>query len=262
MQPLLEFTCQHVSQTYTTNKGSVLALEEVNLQVAAQEFLCIVGPSGCGKTTLLKLIAGIQSPTAGTIHFSSAPPPNSPRCSMVFQEHGLFPWMNLLDNVAFGLETQGVAKNVRHERARGWLEKMGLAAFAHSYPHELSGGMRQRAALARAFLTDAPILLMDEPFGALDAQMRLLLQSELLQLWSEQRKTVVYVTHDIEEALLLGDRVLVMSRRPGRLLAEYAVPFARPRTLQNLNQPEVLDLKWKIWQIIEVEVRQALTANQ
>ena len=254
----LEFTCTQLSQSYAARGGVVVALDPIDLQVAQHEFLCIVGPSGCGKTTLLKLISGIQQPSNGSIVFASPPPTHAPRSAMVFQEHGLFPWMTVLDNVAFGLETQGVGKAERRKAALVWLEKIGLLAFASNYPHELSGGMRQRAALARAFLTDAPLLLMDEPFGALDSQMRLLLQAELLQQWTENRKTVVYVTHDIDEALRLGDRVLVMSRRPGRILADYPIAIPRPRTLQSLGHVDVLDLKWKIWQIIEAEVQQGL----
>jgi NitT/TauT family transport system ATP-binding protein len=254
----MEFSLQGISKYYPTRKGSVLALDQMFLQAEAHEFLCIVGPSGCGKTTLLKLIAGIQHPSAGSVQFAGPPPKNAPRCAMVFQDHGLFPWMNILDNVAFGLETQGVALPIRRQAAKHWLENIGLGTFTGHYPHELSGGMRQRAALGRAFLANAPILLMDEPFSALDAQMRLLLQAELLQCWAEKRQTVVYVTHDIDEAILLGDRVLVMSRRPGRILEEYRVPLSRPRTPQNATQQEVITLKWKIWQTIQAEVQPIL----
>jgi NitT/TauT family transport system ATP-binding protein len=164
--------------------------------------------------------------------------------------------MTILDNVAFGLETQGVAEAVRRREAARWLDTMGLGAFARNFPHELSGGMRQRAALGRAFLADAPILLMDEPFSALDAQTRLLLQTELLHCWAEKRQTVVYVTHDIDEAIMLGDRVMVMSRRPGRILEEYRVPLSRPRTLQAATHPDAVTLKWQIWQRIQAQVEQ------
>jgi NitT/TauT family transport system ATP-binding protein len=232
-----------------------LALEEITLRVESNEFLCIVGPSGCGKSTLLRLIAGIQSPSAGKIEFTQPAPKKAPRCAMVFQDHGLFPWLNIQDNVAFGLETQGVAVPERLASARRWLENIGLLAFAKHYPHELSGGMRQRAALGRAFLANSPILLMDEPFSALDAQMRLFLQTELLQYWADKRQTVVYVTHDIDEAILLGDRVLIMSRRPGKILEEHRVPLSRPRTPQDITRPEVSDLKWRIWKTLQSEAQ-------
>jgi len=252
---MMEFSCQSISRVYPSRQGMVTALDKLTLHVDSNEFLCIVGPSGCGKTTLLKLIAGIQSPSVGTIQFTQPAPKQAPRCAMVFQDHGLFPWMSILDNVAFGLETQGIPIAERRESARRWLATIGLTAFARHYPPELSGGMRQRAALGRAFLTNSPILLMDEPFSALDAQMRLFLQSELLQYWAEKQQTVVYVTHDIDEAILLGDRILVMSRRPGRILEEYRVPLSRPRALQDMTRPEAADLKWKIWKTIQSEAQ-------
>ncbi|MFN2299997.1 MAG: ABC transporter ATP-binding protein [Anaerolineales bacterium] len=255
----MEFSCRQISKTYPSRNGHITALEGLSLDADTHEFLCIVGPSGCGKTTLLKLIAGILPPTKGVIHFEKPAPQRKPRCSMVFQDHGLFPWMTVLDNAAYGLEAQGVPPADRRREAARWLRSMGLEPFARNYPHELSGGMRQRAALGRAFLADAPILLMDEPFSALDAQMRLLLQTELLQCWAEKKQTVVYVTHDIDEAIMLGDRVLVMSGRPGRILEEYPVPLARPRTLQAASRQEAVDLKWQIWQTIQTEV-QTITA--
>jgi NitT/TauT family transport system ATP-binding protein len=251
----MEFSCNQITKVYPSSSGRVVALEHLEIYADSHEFLCVVGPSGCGKTTLLKLIAGIQSPTSGKIQFDRPLPARVPRCAMVFQDHGLFPWMTVLDNVAYGLEAQGVPLSDRRREAGQWLKNTGLNSFSRSYPHELSGGMRQRAAIGRAFLADAPILLMDEPFSALDAQMRLLLQSELLQAWAEKKQTVVYVTHDIDEAIILGDRVLVMSRRPGRILEEYRVPLPRPRTLHSATQPEAVALKWKIWQTIEAEVQ-------
>jgi NitT/TauT family transport system ATP-binding protein len=250
----MEFLCSKISKIYQSSNGRVAALQNLDVQADSHEFLCIVGPSGCGKTTLLKLIARIQSPSSGSIVFENPAPIRAPRCAMVFQDHGLFPWMTILDNAAYGLEAQGVPALERRMQAIQWLKKMGLAPFYCNYPHELSGGMRQRAALGRAFLSDAPILLMDEPFSALDAQTRLLLQTELLHCWAEKRQTVVYVTHDIDEAIMLGDRILVMSRRPGRILDEYQVPLSRPRTLQAAAHPEAVTLKWQIWQRIQAEV--------
>jgi NitT/TauT family transport system ATP-binding protein len=182
-----EFSCLSLSKIYTSRQGPVAALEGLTLHADSNEFLCIVGPSGCGKTTLLKIIAGIQIPSQGTLRFTQPAPRKVPRCAMVFQDHGLFPWLSIVDNVAFGMETQGVPKPERLAKSLDWLASMGLAAFSRHYPHELSGGMRQRVALGRAFLSNSPILLMDEPFSALDAQMRLVLQTELLQYWANKR---------------------------------------------------------------------------
>jgi NitT/TauT family transport system ATP-binding protein len=248
-----EFSCLSLSKVYPSRQGTVSALEGLTLHAENNEFLCVVGPSGCGKTTLLKIIAGIQPPTSGSLLFAQPAPRNAPRCAMVFQDHGLFPWLTIIDNVAFGMETQGISKTERISKSFRWLKRMRLEAFARHYPHELSGGMRQRVALGRAFLSNSPILLMDEPFSALDAQMRLILQTELLQYWAEQRQTVVYVTHDIDEAILLGDRVLIMSSRPGKILKEHRVPLSRPRVPQDIARPNVTKLKWQIWKTIQAE---------
>jgi NitT/TauT family transport system ATP-binding protein len=177
---------------------------------------------------------------------------------LVFQEHGLFPWLTVLDNVAFGLEARGESKHNRRQKALGFLEQVGLASFACSFPHELSVGMRQRAAIARAVLVNPELLLMDEPFSALDAQSKLVLQEELLRLWKVHQQTVMYVTHDIEEAVLLGDRILVMSGRPGRIREEIRVPLNRPRDLRDREQAAVREIAWHIWKIIEGQVRQNL----
>jgi NitT/TauT family transport system ATP-binding protein len=252
------FECQHLCKVYQTRTGVVPALEDVSFSVGEQEFVCVVGPSGCGKTTLLKLIAGLLKPTAGQVIFDTPSADNRPRSALVFQEHGLLPWMSVLDNVAFGLEMQGVGRDERRDRARAFIEKVGLAPFAHSYPHELSVGMRQRVGIARAFVADSQILLMDEPFGSLDAQTRLVLQEELLRIWKEHQKLVVYVTHDIEEAVLLGDWVLVMTGRPGSIREESPIPLGRPRDLSASEQPEVMEIKWHIWKMLEDEVRKSL----
>lgn len=250
--------CCQLGKEFKTRQGQVIALEGVTFSVADGEFVCIVGPSGCGKTTLLKLIARLQQPTSGTIAFDTNPADGQPRTAMVFQEQGIFPWMTVLDNVAFGLEMQGVGRQERHYQAHTFIEKVGLADFAHNYPHQLSGGMRQRVALARAFLADPQILLMDEPFGALDAQTRLVLQEELLHIWTEHQKMVVFVTHDIQEAVLLSDRVLVMSGRPGRVLEEITIPLERPRNLTARDRPDVVEVKWHIWKMLEDQVRRDL----
>lgn len=254
----IALTCEHVSRVYAGQQGEISALEDVSFQVRASEFLVVVGPSGCGKSTLLKLIAGLLNPTAGTIRFQMENETDCPRTAMVFQEHGLFPWMTILDNVAFGLEMRGIARPARTAQTHTFLKQMGLDGFANAYPHELSVGMRQRAALARAFLTNPQCLLMDEPFSALDAQSKLVLQDELLRIWKAHRKTVIYVTHDIEEAVLLGDRVLLMSGRPGRVREEIPIPLERPRDLHDRDDPRVREITWHIWKAIESDVRRSL----
>ncbi len=247
---------------YASRQGAVLALEGVSFGVGEGEFICIVGPSGCGKTTLLKLIAGLLRPSAGEVTFAGGPVNHAPQTALVFQEHGLFPWLTVLDNAAFGLEAQGIALSERRRLALAFIERLGLGLFAHSLPHELSVGMAQRVGIARAFVAGAPILLMDEPFASLDAQTRLVLREELLSIWQEQHKTVVYVTHDVEEAILLGDRLLVMSGRPGRIREEVPITLARPRGQVGDEQRQVAEMKWHIWQMLESEVRRGLQIAQ
>jgi NitT/TauT family transport system ATP-binding protein len=233
-------------------------LEGVSFSVRPSEFVCVVGPSGCGKSTLLKIIAGLLEPTAGRVMFEGGVVSGGPRGGLVFQEHGTFPWMTVVDNVAFGLEMRGIGRSDRRERAMEYIQRVGLAAFADHYPHELSVGMRQRVGIARAFVADAPMLLMDEPFGSLDAQTRWVLQGELLRIWTEHRKLVVFVTHDIEEAVLLADRVLVMTGRPGRIREEIRIPLERPRNLPR-DQQRIGEITWHIWQLLEQEVRSGLS---
>lgn len=252
------FRCHHVSKTYALPSGEVVALDDLDFSVNEHEFICIVGPSGCGKTTLLKIIAGLLQPDSGEMIFAENSDTLHPRTAMVFQDLGLFPWMSVRDNVAFGLETRGVERSERYARASELLDKVGLSQFINSYPHQLSGGMRQRVAILRAFLTDPRILLMDEPFGSLDSQTRLVMQEELLRIWKEQRKTVIYVTHDIDEAILLGDRVLVMSGRPGSIQADIPIDIPRPRKITLRDQPEFIKVRKQIWKMIEAEVRQEL----
>jgi NitT/TauT family transport system ATP-binding protein len=253
------FACESVGFSYPTKHGMIDALQDVSFSASGHEIVSVVGPSGCGKTTLLKLLAGILAPTAGTIRFSPDVDGSRPRRALVFQDHGVFPWLRVVDNVAFGLEMQGVGAAERRQRARTFLERVGLDEFADRHPHELSVGMRQRVGIARAFVSDFPILLLDEPFGALDAQTRLLLQEELLGIWQGERKLAVFITHDIEEAILLGDRVLVMSGRPGRILEQIPVPLPRPRALAAPDRPEVTEIKWHIWHHLEKEARRQLS---
>jgi len=252
------FTCSELQKTYATRSGPVLALASLTFSVHDHEFVCIVGPSGCGKTTLLKLIAGLIAPSSGRIEFGAPAANGAMRTALVFQEHGLFPWMSVLDNVAFGLERRPLTREQRRFRAREFIAKVGLAKFADNYPHELSVGMRQRVGIARAFVADPGILLMDEPFGSLDAQTKLVLQEELLRIWSAQRKAVVYITHDIEEAVLLGDRVLVMTGRPGRIREDISVPLSRPRDLLDRDHPAVQQIRRHVWGLLESEVKTSL----
>ena len=251
----MSFECRKLSKLFSTRDERVAALQDVTFRVEEHEFICVVGPSGCGKTTLLRLLSGLLQPTSGEIVFHGPLRDGRPNAALVFQQHALFPWMTTLDNVAFGLEMQGVARSERRRRALDMIHEVGLAPFARRYPHELSMGMQQRANLARAFLADPDILLMDEPLGSLDAQTKLLLQQELLRIWKERRKVVLYVTHDIREAVLLGDRVLVMSGHPGTIREDIRVPLGRPRDLTYVDTPEAMRIVRHIWTAIEDEVR-------
>lgn len=258
LKNIITFECKNLYKAYLTRNGPILALEDITFGVKNQEFVCIVGPSGCGKTTLLKLTAGLLKPTSGQIIFNSNLSENQQRTALVFQEHGLFPWMTVLDNVGFGLETKGLSRKERREYILPIIEKVGLASFINHYPHELSIGMRQRVGLARAFVVNPQMLLMDEPFGSLDAQMKLLLQEELLKIWKDDQRSILYVTHDIEEAIFLGDRILVMTSRPGHIREEIHIPFHRPRDLSIKEQPDFTEINWHIWKILEEEVRKSL----
>ena len=267
---MTRLACEAVGYTFSNSDRQIAALDGVTFAAGGHEIVSVVGPSGCGKTTLLKLLAGLLRPTSGTIRFDgegAAERGGNGRSgavgglpnALVFQEHGVFPWLTVVDNVAFGLEMRGVGADERRERACAFLGRVGLLDFGGRYPHELSSGMRQRVGIARAFVSGAPILLLDEPFGALDAQTRLLLQQELLEIWQQDRKLAVFVTHDIEEAILMGDRVLVMSGRPGRILEEIRIPLARPRSLAAPDRPDITEMKWHIWNHLETEARRQLS---
>jgi len=222
--------CTGVGKIYPGKSGDVEALRGVDLACGTGEFVCLLGLSGCGKSTLLQLIAGLERATAGTIAINGRPIDGpSAETSIVFQDHGLFPWMTVERNVAFNMKARGVPARERREQAAIFLEMTGLTAFRDRYPHELSGGMRQRVGIARALTTRPKALLMDEPFGALDAQTRGNLQEELLRIWEGQRTTVVFVTHSIDEAVFLADRIAVFSARPGRISAIVKVDLPRPR---------------------------------
>ena len=236
--------------------GETPALRGVSMAINSGELVALLGPSGSGKTTLLRILAGLDTQTGGTLKIEA---PGWPvQNAMVFQESGLFPWMSVETNVGFGLMTRGVPTAEMATRVDAALKLVGLTKFRRHYPHQLSGGMRQRSAIARAFVTDPGMLLMDEPLAALDAQNRVILQAELVRIWEQTRKTVIYITHSIEEALLLGDRTVVMTAQPGRIKEIIDVPFPRPRDLITLSaSPEFGRLKLAIWQVLEDEVMRA-----
>jgi NitT/TauT family transport system ATP-binding protein len=245
----LQIICRNVGVEFLRNAQAFRAVSALDLELPALEFVTIVGPSGCGKTSLLRAIAGLI-PHTGSIQKIGQP--EAGPVLMVYQEQSLFPWMTALDNAAFGLKAQGVEQGERRRRAGEMLEHIGLSGRLDTYPKDLSLGMKQRVAVARAFLSKPSLLLMDEPFGALDAQTRLLLQQELLHVWEHHRVTVLFVTHDVEEALLLSDRVAVMRQGPGRIVSEVRVPFARPRTAGLAVTSEFLDLKRRLFDTIGI----------
>jgi NitT/TauT family transport system ATP-binding protein len=250
-----------LSKEFRTPRGVVHALDGVDLTIGRGEFLCIVGPSGCGKTTLLNILGGLDTASAGTVRFD-VELTGRPLRSIVFQEQGVFPWMTVLDNAAFGLMARGVPKSERHQIARALLGRMGLARFEQAYPRELSGGMRQRVNLARAFANDPEVLLMDEPFASLDEQTKLILQDDLLQVWEGSRKTVVFITHSLDEAVRLGDRVVVMTARPGRIKATIPVDLPRPRDVFAIaNDEHFVRLHGQVWQFLREEVLAAREAE-
>ena len=248
----------HVSKSFPSGTRTVRALEDFSLTVEEGEFLCIVGPSGCGKSTFLRILAGLTELNSGEVRILQGQDSEKPLTSVVFQEYAIFPWKTVVENVAFGLKMRGIDLKKRHTQAMDWLAKVGLLDFAQAYPFQLSGGMKQRVSIARAFANDPDVLLMDEPLGALDAQTRAVLQEELLRIWEQDRKTVVYITHSIEEALLLGDRVVLMTARPGMFKAEYKVSFPRPRHYRLTSTPEFGELSYRIWEALQMEVRTAM----
>ena len=238
---------RNLSKTYESRDGNVVALQDVSLKVTDSEFVSILGPSGCGKSTLLRILDGLASADSGQVLMDGKPieRPTQER-GFVFQAFNLFPWRTVRGNIEFGMEIKGVPKNQRLSVAQRLIELVGLQGFDRKYPYELSGGMQQRVGIARALAIDPAVLLMDEPFGALDAQTREDMQDELLRIWAAARKTVLFVTHSIEEAIYLSDRVLIMTPRPGRVLAVLDVPFDRPRSESHRTLPEFSALRHEI----------------
>jgi NitT/TauT family transport system ATP-binding protein len=242
----------------TKSFGGLTAIDRVSLDIAPGEFFMIVGPSGCGKTTLLRILAGLETATSGTIEIDVPAGSRKPDNSMVFQGDSIFPWMTVRQNAGYGLRMRKLPAKTIREVVGHYLDRTGLTRFADYYPHQLSGGMRQRVAIARAFANDPHILLMDEPFSALDAQNKLLLQEELLHIWDENKKTVVFITHSVDEAVLLGDRVMVMTAQPGRLKQFVQIGLKRPRNIMELQgAPEYGELVHRIWTSLRDEVQRA-----
>lgn len=254
---------QNLHHVYHSGLSSVPALAGVDLTVNDGEFVALLGPSGCGKSSLLRIVAELLRPTGGTvrIHSSTGEDNGRPKTALVFQEYALFPWRTVLDNVAFSLEMRGVPRDDRLALSQDVLTRVGLQAFAHAYPHQLSGGMRQRVGIARALAAQPEVLLMDEPFGALDAQTRTVLQEELLRVWEIERKTVLYVTHSIDEAVYLADRVVLLTARPGRVKAGYCVELPRPRSMEMRGWSSYTKLSLDIWSALKEEVETAM-ANE
>lgn len=251
---MAKIVIQNLTKTYSG--GKVVALQEINLEVRSNESLCILGPSGCGKTTLLRIVDCLIPRDRGEILLDGEPV-NAPRpdVAMVFQHFGLFPWKNLQENIAYGLVLRGKTKEEIHETVGRYIQLMGLTGFEKSYPYQLSGGMQQRAGLARALAISPSLLLMDEPFGALDAQTREMMQEELLRILDTEKKTMIFVTHSIDEAILLGDRIVMMSRRPGRIRDILPVEIPRPRKIISVrSHSRYIELRNSIWEMLKQDI--------
>ncbi len=247
---------RHVSKAFPHNGGTIEALQDISVTIAPGEFVCLLGPSGCGKSTIIHLIAGLERPTSGTVTVDGRPVEYpDPSRTVVFQEAALFPWLSVLGNIEFGLRMTGVPKATRRARAMEYIKLVHLSRFIHAYPHQLSGGMKQRVAIARALALQPDVLLMDEPFAALDAQTRAVLQNELLEIWELARPTIIFVTHNVREATGLADRVVVMSARPGRVREVERVTVPRPR---HAEDPVLLAHQHKILGLLGEEIEQVL----
>lgn len=232
----MSIVVKNISKSFLTKHKETHTLDHVNLKIKTGEFVCVLGPSGCGKSTLLNIIAGLEGASEGQIFLNDQEVKGpGPDRAMMFQEAALFPWLRVLDNVEFGMKMTGIAKEARREKALKYLKMVHLTKFQNSFVHELSGGMKQRVALARALTLDSEVLLMDEPFAALDSQTKKILQIELQRIWLETKKTIIFVTHNVEEAVLLADRVVVMTANPGQIKSEFRIQLSRPRELENID---------------------------
>lgn len=230
-------------------------LEDIDVTVSDVEFVSLLGPSGCGKSTLLSIIGGLEQADSGTVKFTNLPPGHSGKVTnMVFQEYALFYWMRVMENITYGLKIRGVSPEERRRIAEKYIELMGLKGFEKAFPYQLSGGMRQRVAIARVLANNPPIMLMDEPFASLDAQNRTLMQMELQRIWEREKKTVVFVTHSIEEAIILSDRIIVMTARPARVKGIVSVELSRPRAIQSREDSRFAELYGHLWTMISEEL--------
>lgn len=255
----MRLSIQNVNKVYSRpGKESTVVLENVSLEVSAEEFLVIVGPSGCGKSTLLGMVAGLVPATSGQITFMDVPDGYEPRTGVVFQEHALFPWRTVQKNVEFGLEHFDLSKNDRKARAKTFIDMVGLSGFEQRFPHQLSGGMRQRVGIARALAIEPDLLLMDEPLSALDAQVRLLMQEELLRIWQQHRQKTLYVTHNISEAVALADRVVVLSRRPGKVVEILRIEVPQSDRSLPAHHLQMAEYERRIWELIRADAQRAL----
>lgn len=255
----MKLQIDNISKNFTTTSGKELSvLEDINLNINEEEFVALVGPSGCGKSTLLNITSGLLEPTSGTVKFTHVAAGYEPRMSIVFQETGLFPWRNVHDNIAFGLETAGIKADEKEKRIAHYIELVGLKGFEKSFPHQLSGGMRQRVGIARALAIEPDLLLMDEPFSALDAQTRTIMQEELVTLWEKTRLTTLYVTHNIQEAVMLADRVVLLSRRPGKVSKILTINIPRADRDKPEHTDEIAEFVRIIWEHISKDARAAL----
>ena len=258
MEGLIKLHIHHVSKIYRTDRHEVLAVDEIDLKIKNKEFATILRPSGCGKSTLLRIVAGLAKPTSGIVRLDGnmISGPGQDR-GMVFQSYTLFPWLTVKENIRFGLEISGMPKAEQEQIAQEFVEKVGLTGFEKTYPKGLSGGMKQRVAIARALVNNPSILLLDEPFGALDAQTRALMQELLTQVWEDLHKTILFVTHDVEEAIFLSDRVFIMTARPGKIKAEIDIRLERPRNYEMKATESFLNLKKQALALIREEAIKA-----
>lgn len=244
----MSFVLKNVNKSFERNGKELEVVKDINITVEDGEFLCLLGPSGCGKTTVLRMIAGLDFPTNGQITENGTPITGpSPERGFVFQQYSLFPWRTVLDNIAFGPEVRGVDEAERYKNAQNYVDMVGLSGFQDSYPHELSGGMKQRVAIARALANNPVSLLMDEPFAALDVQTRHKLQEELVRIWEDEHKTVVFVTHNVDEAVFLADRVVVLTEAPGKIIQSFPIEFER---IRDRTSQEFINMKKEITQLL------------